>query len=64
MGITEPIIIKRAKTGKYVATGRLDGFQRIRKYGRSEDEAMDRFFDACNRVSAFNEQSQAFVAKK
>lgn len=46
--ITDPIIIR--KTGKkgYVISGRLEGCRTIRRYGRSEEEAKERFFEACN----------------
>jgi hypothetical protein len=48
MKINEPIFIR--KTGKrgYEITGSLDGYGTIRKYGRSEEEAKERFFEACS----------------
>jgi hypothetical protein len=45
--ISEPIFIRRtAKRGCEIA-GSLEGYGTIRRYGRSEEEAKDRFFAAC-----------------
>ena len=52
MKITEPVIIRKLKTEEYEATGKLDGYGVIRRRGRSEEEAKDRFFQACNRVAS------------
>ncbi len=48
MKISKPIFIR--KTGKrgYEITGSLEGFGTIRRYGRSEDEAKEKFFAVCN----------------
>ena len=48
MKITEPIIITRLGSAKYQATGRVEGCGPIRRLGRTEEEAKDRFFEACN----------------
>ena len=44
--ITEPIFIRKTVKRGYEITGRLDA-RTISRYGRSEDEAKKRFFDAC-----------------
>jgi hypothetical protein len=46
--IKEPIFIKKVKKLCYMATGRLEGYGMIREYGYTEEEAKDRFFEACN----------------
>ncbi len=47
MKISEPIFVgKTAKWGHEI-TGSLEGYGTIRRYGRSEEEAKDRFFAAC-----------------
>jgi len=48
MKITEPIFIRKTEKKGYEVTGRLEGYGTIRKYGRSEEEAKERFFEACN----------------
>jgi len=48
MKINEPIIIRRLNSTRYQATGRVEGYGPIRRVGRTEEEAKDRFFEACN----------------
>ena len=50
MKIREPIFIQKIKKLGYMATGKLEGFGMIREYGFSEEEAKDRFFEACERA--------------
>ena len=52
MKINEPIFIRKTENRRYEITGRLTGCRTIRKFGRSEEEAKERFFDACNRERA------------
>ena len=47
MKISEPIFIRKTAKRGYEITGRLEGYGTIRRYGRSEEEAKDRFFAAC-----------------
>lgn len=46
--ISEPIFIKKTRNGGYEITGSLEGHGTIRERGRSEEEAKERFFDACD----------------
>lgn len=48
MLISEPIFIKKTEKRGYIATGSLEGYGRIKRYGQSEAEAKERFFEACN----------------
>ena len=48
MKISEPVFIRKTEKRGYMITGSLEGYGVIRKYGRSEEEAKERFFDACN----------------
>lgn len=48
MKISEPIFIRRTEKRGYEITGSLEGYGAIRKYGRSEEAAKERFFEACN----------------
>ncbi|MGD0231952.1 MAG: hypothetical protein ABSC19_16620, partial [Syntrophorhabdales bacterium] len=48
MKISEPIFIRKTEKRGYEITGSLEGYGPIRKYGRSEEEAKERFFEACN----------------
>lgn len=48
MKISGPVFIKRTGKGGYEITGSLEGHGTIREYGHSEEEAKERFFDACN----------------
>lgn len=48
MKINEPIFIKKTEKRGYEIFGSLEGYGTIRKYGRSEEEAKERFFGACN----------------
>jgi hypothetical protein len=50
MKIREPIFIEKIKKLGYMATGKLEGYGMIREYGFSEEEAKDRFFEACDRA--------------
>jgi hypothetical protein len=50
MKITEPVIIRKLKTKEYEATGRIEGHGTIRRLGHSEEEAKDRFFQACDGI--------------
>jgi hypothetical protein len=50
MKIVMPIFIRKTEKRGYEVTGRLEGYGTIRKYGRSEQEAKERFFEACNGV--------------
>jgi hypothetical protein len=52
MKITEPVIIRKLKTGEYEATGKPYGYGVIRRRGRSEEEAKDRFFQVCTTVGS------------
>lgn len=49
MKISEPIFIEKVKRLGYMATGKLEGYGRIKEYGFSEEEAKERFFEACER---------------
>jgi hypothetical protein len=46
--IREPIIIRKVRSTGYEATGKLEGHGIIRSRGRSEEEAKENFFEACN----------------
>jgi len=46
--ISEPIFITKTAKRGYEITGSLEGYGTIRRYGRSEEEAKDRFFAACD----------------
>jgi hypothetical protein len=46
--ISEPIFIRKTAKRGYGITGSLEGYGTIRRYGRSEEEAKDRFFAACD----------------
>ena len=48
MKISEPIFIRKTAKRGYEITGSLEGYGTIRRYGRSEEEAKDRFFAACD----------------
>ena len=50
MRIDDPIFIRRTEKRGYEIIGDLAGLGRIRRYGRSEEEAKERFFEACNRA--------------
>jgi hypothetical protein len=50
MKISEPIFIEKVKRLGYMATGKLEGYGRIKEYGFSEEEAKERFFEACERA--------------
>ena len=47
MKISEPIFIRKTAKRGYEITGSLEGYGTVRRYGRSEEEAKDRFFAAC-----------------
>ena len=55
MKIKEPVFIEKVKKLGYVATGKLEGHGIIREYGRSMEQAKDRFFEACNRLGRRSE---------
>jgi hypothetical protein len=61
MKITEPVIIRKLKTEEYEATGKLEGHGVIRRRGRSEEEAKDRFFQVCNRIGSGKRRSYGGV---
>jgi hypothetical protein len=48
MRISGPVFIKKTGKGGYEITGNLEGYGTVREYGKSEEEAKERFFDACN----------------
>ena len=48
MRISEPIFIRRTEKRGYQAIGRLPGCGTITRYGRSEEEAKRKFFEACD----------------
>ncbi len=50
MKIREPIFIEKVKKLGYMVTGKLEGFGMIREYGFSEEEAKERFFEACDKA--------------
>ncbi len=50
MRISEPIFIRKTEKRGYAITGRVEGLGTIRRYGRSEEEAKERFFEACDRA--------------
>ena len=50
MKIREPIFIEKVNRVGYMATGKLEGYGMIRQYGFSEEEAKERFFEACERA--------------
>ncbi len=50
MKIRQPIFIEKVKKLGYMATGKLEGYGMIREYGFSEEEAKERFFEACDRA--------------
>ena len=51
MRIPEPVIIRKIGPARYQATGRVEGCGPIRRVGRTEDQAKDRFFEACNSIA-------------
>ena len=61
MKISEPVIIRKLRGEGYEATGKLDGHGVIRRRGRSEEEAKDRFFQACNRAGSIMRRSYSGV---
>jgi hypothetical protein len=52
MNITEPIFIRKTEKRGYVISGSLEGCRTIRRYGRSEEEAKERFFEACKLIES------------
>ena len=50
MKISEPVFIRKTAKRGYAITGSLSGYGTIRRYGQSEEEAKERFFEACNRA--------------
>jgi len=48
MVISEPIFIRKTAKRGYEIVGSLSGYATIRRYGRSQEEAKERFFAACN----------------
>jgi hypothetical protein len=48
MKIVEPIVIRKVRPSEYRATGKLEGYGTIRRQGRTEEEAKERFFQACD----------------
>jgi hypothetical protein len=50
MKIREPIVIRKVRTMGYEATGKLEGHGVIRRRGRSEEEAKNKFFETCNAI--------------
>jgi hypothetical protein len=48
MKIVEPIVIRKVRSSEYEAAGKLEGYGPIRRHGRTEEEAKERFFRACN----------------
>jgi hypothetical protein len=50
MMITEPVILRKLSSAKYQAAGRVEGYGPIVRLGRTEKEAKDRFFEACNTI--------------
>jgi hypothetical protein len=59
MKISGPIFIKKSGNGGYEITGSLEGHGTIREHGRSEEEAKERFFDACDwlgKVTSFQKK--------
>jgi hypothetical protein len=50
MKISEPIFIEKTENMVYEITGTIPGYGTVRRYGRSEEEAKERFFEACNKV--------------
>jgi hypothetical protein len=51
MKINDPIFIRKTEKRGYEISGSLEGYGTIRKYGRTEEEAKDKFFTACNSVA-------------
>ena len=64
MKIKEPIFIEKAKKLGYMATGRLEGHGIIREYGRSVEQAKERFFEACNRVGRRSEMPKRHLRRR
>jgi hypothetical protein len=54
MKISEPIFIRRTEKRGYAITGMVRNYGKIRRFGRSEEEAKKKFFDACNRAEHSN----------
>jgi hypothetical protein len=52
MKITEPVIIRKLKSRGYEATGTIEGRGVVRRRGPSEEEAKERFFQACNMIGS------------
>ncbi|HVN24502.1 MAG TPA: hypothetical protein VMT71_11065 [Syntrophorhabdales bacterium] len=49
--INEPIFIRKTARRGYEIIGTFPGYGRIRKYARSQEEAKERFFAACNKAA-------------
>jgi hypothetical protein len=47
MKISEPIFIKKAGKRGYEITADLAGHGKIKRFGRTEEEAKERFFETC-----------------
>jgi hypothetical protein len=46
--IFEPIFIRKTEKRGYQITGSVPGYGTITRYGSSEEEAKEKFFQACN----------------
>jgi hypothetical protein len=55
MKISEPIFIRKTEKRGYGVTGSLEGYGTIRRYGRSEEDAKERFFEACNEAGKWTD---------
>lgn len=64
MKIKESIFIEKVKKLGYMATGKLEGYGIIREYGFSEEEAKERFFEACDRAGKTNRMRKRHVHRR
>jgi hypothetical protein len=52
MKVTEPIFITKTEKRGYAITSSLPGYGTLRRYGRSEEEAKEKFFVACGKAGS------------
>ena len=64
MKIKEPIFIKKVEKLGYMATGKLEGYGMVRAYGYTEEEAKNRFFEACNNASRRREMPKRHLRSR
>ena len=64
MKIRQPIFIEKVRKLGYMATGKLEGYGAIREYGFSEEEAKERFFEACERAGRMSHMRKRHLHRR